>query len=460
MPSPFHGIELASRALRAFQRGLDVTGHNIANVNTRGYSRQSVDYVATDPTTFQGVRSVTLGTGVTISSVNRIRDIFLDNRMIDANAGHGRFAALSANLSQVEPLFNEPGSNGISSALTAFFNAWSGLASNPNEPAARMAVQQAGETLASRIRTAHRDLKGLQNQLQGGMAETLQTVDRLSTRIYELNAEIRNRTVAGENPGDLLDQRDLALDELSGLVDITIARKPDGTVGVNMNSLTLVDDVGSYAIPKTFDPTTFTVTDGSATYRIDGGRMFGLMETNNRVQSYMGQLDTLANSLRTEINTAHFAGTNANGTTGINFFNDVASPPQTGAIDFNLSVEVRADFRNIASGVTGKAGDGGLALAISQLRDQPSALLGAKRFTEFFSEFLAGVGRDALDAQTNLETQGSIVMQIDMQRQSISGVSIDEEMANMLRLQRSYQAAAKALSIFDQVTEELIAMVG
>lgn len=459
MPSPFHGIELASRALRAFQRGLDVTGHNIANVNTRGYSRQTVDYVATDPTTFQGVRAMTLGTGVSIASVNRIRDLFLDNRMIDANGEQGRFSALAANLSQVEPLFNEPGSNGISTALTAFFNAWSGLASNPNEPAARMAVQQAGDTLATRIRSAYRDLSGLQNQLQSGMSETLLTVDRLSARIYELNAEIRRRTVSGENPGDLLDQRDLALDDLSGLVDITITRKADGTVGVNMNSFTLVDDVGSYAVPKTFDPATCTVTNGSATYRIDGGRMYGLMEANNRVEAYMAELDTLANSLRTEINTAHVSGTNANGTTGINFFNDVVTPPQTGAIDFNLSAEVRADFRNIASGATGKAGDGGLALAISQLRDTPSGLLNNKRFTEFFSEFLAGIGRDALDANTTLETQSSIVSQIDMQRQSISGVSIDEEMANMLRLQRSFQAAAKALAIFDEVTEELIGML-
>lgn len=459
MPSPFHGIELASRALRAFQRGLDVTGHNLANVNTRGYSRQAVDFVQTDPTTFQGVRPVTLGTGVSISSVNRIRDIFLDNRMIDASADQGRFSTLSANLSQVEPLFNEPGSNGISSALTAFFNAWSGLASNPNEPAARMAVQQAGDTLATRIRTAYRDLQGLQNQLDGGMSETLTDIDRLSARIYELNSEIRRRTVAGESPGDLLDQRDLALDDLSQLADISIVRKGDGTVGVAMNSLTLVDDVGSYAIPKTFDPATYTVTNGTHTYRIDSGRMYGLMEASNRVTSYMGELDTLANSLRTEINTAHMSGTNANGATGIRFFNDTLAPPQNGAIDFNLSVEVRADFRNIAAGATGSAGDGGLALAISQLRDQPSSLLGSKKFTDFFSEILSGIGRDALDAKTNMETQGSIVNQIDMQRQSISGVSIDEEMANMLRLQRSFQAAAKALSIFDEVTEELISMV-
>lgn len=459
MPSPFHGIELASRALRAFQRGLDVTGHNIANVNTRGYSRQAIDFVASDPTSFFGLTSLTLGTGVTVSGVNRIRDVFLDNRMLGAGSSQSRFQTLSTALSQIEPAFNEPGSAGISAALNSFFNAWSGLASNPAEPAARMAVQQAGDTLATRIRTAYRDMQDLKSQFQYGIGASLKEVDKLTQRIYDLNAEIRSRAVAGETPGDLLDQRDLALEDLSKIMDVSVQRKSDGTLSVFSNGYTLVDDVKTYPIPKTFDPTTYTLTDGTRTISLQSGAIYGTMEAINRISAYQGQLDTLANTLRTEINAAHTSGTNLNGTTGIRFFDDVATPPQTGAANFDLSAEVKADPRNIAAGVSGKTGDGSLALAISQIRDQSSTLLGNRKFSEFYTELIATIGRDSNDAKSRLETQSAIMEQIDMQRQSISGVSIDDEMANMLKFQRSYQAAAKALSIFDQVTEDLINLI-
>ena len=459
MPSPFHSIELASRALRAFQRGLDVTGHNISNVNTRGFSRQSIEFNETDPTTFFGMHALTLGTGVTVSGVNRIRDVFLDNRMFQTLGNQGRFQALSSGLNNIEPIFNETDGAGVSAALTQFFNAWSDLASNPNQPAALMGVQQAGQTLATKIRTAYRDLMTMRNQFQAQIGESLTEVDRLSARIYELNKEIKRRVGQGETPGDLFDQRDLAIEDLSKLVDVNVQRKADGSVSVFTNGFTLADDFASYAIPKTFDPATYTLTDGTRTIRLDGGQIRGQMEAFNRAGAYQAELDTLANSLRTEINTAHTSGINANGTTGINFFNDVLAGPQTGAVDFDLSLEVKADIRNISAGTTGNSGDGGLALALSQKRDQASALLGNRKFGQFFSELVAGIGRDMRSAEASLDTENAVAQQIDLQRQSISGVSLDDEMANMLKFQRSYQAAAKALSIFDEVTEELIAMV-
>jgi flagellar hook-associated protein 1 len=458
MPSPFHSIETASRALRAFQRGLDVTGHNLANVNTRGYSRQAVDFVQSDPTSFYGIRSIALGTGVSVASVNRIRDVFLDQRMLEAGADHSRFESYSNGLAQADPIFNETTGRGISNALTAFFNAWSDLSANPNQPAALMGVQQAGSSLATKIRSAHRDLTALGQQLRTSMSQTLQDADRLAAQIAELNGQIRTRVAAGETPGDLLDQRDLALDDLSKLADVSVARKNDGSVTVFLNGFTMVDEMGAYPVPKTADPAAYTISNGTKTYQVDSGKLFGLMEAANRVTAYQAELDTLANTLRTEINAVHASGINSNGTTGNNFFADLG-PPQTGASDFDLDDKIKGDIRNIAAGATGSKGDGGLALAISQMRDQPSALLGSKKFSEFYAELVASVGRDALSAETSRDTKRAIVQQIELQRQSVSGVSMDEEMANMLKFQRSYQAAAKALSIFNEVTEDLLAMV-
>ncbi|HVL37898.1 MAG TPA: flagellar basal body protein, partial [Fimbriimonadaceae bacterium] len=157
MPSAFHGIDLASRALRSFQRGLDVTGHNIANVNTPGYSRQTISFGQTDPTTFYGMRAITLGTGVSVSTVNRVRDLFLEGRRSTEQAEFGRFSALAQNLSRIEGLM-PMGPGGIGDALDRFFNSWSALSANPSEPGVRQEVQLAGQTLALRVRSTYGDL--------------------------------------------------------------------------------------------------------------------------------------------------------------------------------------------------------------------------------------------------------------------------------------------------------------
>jgi flagellar hook-associated protein 1 FlgK len=459
MPGTFHGINLSSQALRAFQRGMDVTGHNLANVNTRGYSRQTVEYRTNDPLTFWSNGSFSLGQGATISSINRIRDQFLDGRMQSVQGDMGRFETLSQALGQIEPVFNEPGPNGISTALDRFFNAWSGLASNPGQAANRIEVQQAGATLASRIRNTWTALNQRSTQLSAEMTQVVRDVNDLSQRIADLNHTIREELASGGAPNDLMDQRDIAIEQLANLVNVNTFAAPNGEITVHFGGYPLVDVAGAHQFPATLNASGYTVSDGSRTYPVGGGKLYGLMEAQNKVSSYMSSLDTLANSLREQINTIHATGINQNATTGINFFNQNAVPPQNGAIDFDLSAEVKADVKNIAAGTSGTTGDGGLALSLSGLRNLNVVGLGNQTFSGFYSSFIGQVGRDAEYANVTVETQAAITSQIESQRQSISGVSIDEEMTNLLRLQRSYQAAARALSVFDQMTEELIGLV-
>lgn len=459
MPGSFFGFDLAARALRGFQRGLDVTGHNIANVNTRGYSRQTVDFTQTEPLTFYANGLQSLGTGVTIGSVNRIRDQFLESRMQDAQAELGKFGQLAASLKEIQGIYNEPGSSGISSALDKFFDSWSALASNPAEAANRLQVRLAGENLAGRIRGAYADLGNSQSNLTIEIGQTTSRISELGQTIDRLNKQIRALGVGGATPNDLLDQRNLALEELSSLVNVTTSAGKDGTISVYISQFTLVDGAGSNELPRTFDAATGMITDGSRGYQIRSGRLAGLFQSLNQANASMAQLDTLANTLRTQVNGLHTTGINPKGTTGIRFFNDAAAPPQTGAIDFGLSAEVLADVDNISAGTSGKAGDGGLALSLSNLRSQSIAALGNKTFSLFHSSHVATIGSDLAYYGNTVTTQEAIVEQIDAQRQSISGVSLDDEMTNMLRFQRSYQAAAKVLTIFDQVTEDLLGMV-
>ncbi len=460
MPSPFHGIDIASRALRGFQYALDVTGHNIANVNTRGYSRQSVDFVATDPVGFWSYGSQSLGTGVAIGSINRIRDMFLEARMNQGQSDLGKYQAMASELKGVQELYHEPGDAGISTALDKFFNAWSSLASNPAESANRMAVRSAGQALADRIRSVYANLSEQQSNASGQIASIANQITDLGRRINGMNKEIRAQVATGATPNDLLDQRDQAIQELSSLVNTNITQNADGSVNVYVSQFTLVDTAGASDFPTTYTMSSGTFTDSLGNpITIKSGQLAGLFQIASKMSTGLSQLDTLANTMRTQINGMHKTGTNANATTNLNFFNDVASGPQTGAIDFNLDNSILTDPNNIATGVSGKASDSGLALSISNLRNTNIAALGNRTFLKFHTDNMSSLASDVAYYNNALSTQTAVIDQIDQQQQAVSGVNLDDEMANMLRYQRSYQAAAKALTIFDQTTEDLLGML-
>lgn len=456
MPSTFHGIGMMSQALRAFQRGLDVTGHNISNVNTQGYSRQTVEYSQMQPVEFFSANHMFgLGQGVAISSVSRIRDMFLQGRYVSSQADFGRYETLASSMQQIEPLLNEPGSNGVTDALNKFWNAWSGLASNPSDAGARRQVQMAGDTLSARIRGLAADYNRVSTQVTGDLNSTFNQIDDLSSRIAQLNAEIKQKVGLDGNASDLLDLRDQAVEELGKLVPVNTFTQDDGSYIVYMGQFSMVDAAGSHAIPRTYDLTTNTISNGVTSFNVDSGKLRGIFDTLNQINTYRGQLDTFSNTLRNQVNGLHLAGTNPNGTTNINFFD----PASSGALDFQLDKLIKQDANNISSGSSGNVGDGFLALSLSNLRDVTQAGLGNLTFGGFYSDYVGQVGRDSQAASTALSTQGSVVAQIEQQIQSVSGVSLDDEMANMLKLQRSYQAAAKTLSILDQVTEDLINLV-
>jgi flagellar hook-associated protein 1 FlgK len=457
MPGAFHGINTATRAMRSFQRALETAGHNLANVNTPGFSRQVVDLASADPASLYSVGRQALGAGVTISSINRIRDLFLEARMQGASSDLSKFTSQSATLKQIEHIFGEPSDSGIANALNRMFDAWSGLASNPNGSGARIEVRNAGELLTHRVRSAFSQLTELKAQLEGQVTAQISRISEIGTELAKLNAQIRFDVVSGGTPSDLLDQRDRLIGELSEFTPVRTATFSDGTMAVYLSQFTLVQGETSHVYPSQFNAGTYSITDGVNTYDVRSGSLFGLMHGLNAIQSQQAQLDLLSNTLKTQFNSLHMTGVNLNGTTGIRFFHDAS--PQTGAIDFRLSNDVLADIKNIASGTSGDAGDGGLALSLSNLRSAALGALGTKTFQSYYGDAVAALAQEAARATNNRETQAGIVQQIEAQRSAISGVSIDEEMASMLRFQRSYQAAARVLSVLDQVTEDLVNII-
>lgn len=455
MPGSFFGIYLSSNALRAFETALNVTGHNLANVNTPGYSRQVVNFEQGPPLTYFGLRPLTVGTGAFLSEVNRARDMFVEGRIVQTQSEQSRLQQLLASLRGLEVIFGEPGTNNVSGQLSAMFDAWARLAANPADDTARLDLRSRAQLLVGKIREVDAQLGNEAARLDREIGATITQINQLAVAIQEFNDAIRAQRAIGTVPNDLLDQRDRAVQQLAQLVDIHTRELADGTLTVYVNQHTLVDQVGARPLPTTYDASTFTLTDGNRTTVIRGGRLAGLMASVNAVTGYRNQLDTFVNEMRTAINDLHSTGTNLNGTTLIDFFAGT-----NGARDLELDPQILADVRNIAAGASGAPGDGTIANAIAQLRDTELTGLGNRSLTRFYTDMIGVLGQDTASFALALETQDATMRQLEMQRQSVSGVNVDEELANMLRFQRSFQAAAKMLSILDQTTEELIQTFG
>lgn len=457
MSGSFGGLNMMGNALRVFQRALDVTGHNISNVNTTGYSRQRISLGANQPNTYYGVQPYQVGNGVNVQSVMRVHNALLDSRLNDATSDMGSYQSLATNLRQIESIFPEPSDSGISDALGKFFDAWSALSTNPGDAAAKLQVRAAGQTLTQRVSTAFSELQTQGQQTQGAITDSFDQIDSLTAKIANLNAQIAEKKATGGEPNDLLDARDQAVNELSGYLGIQTHEQENGMITVYSGQMLLVPGADNNPIPRTYDATTQTLTDGTNTYQVGTGSLHGLMQGLQKIESFKSQLDLFANTLRTQVNAIHQSGKLVDGTTNIAFFND--SNPQTGASDFGLSAAVLASADNVVSGVSGSAGDGGLALSLSKVRDSSMAALGGKTFGSYYTDFVGSIGRDVDSYSAAVDTQSAVLQQVGEQKQSEVGVNLDEEMTNLMQYQRSYQAAARALSVLDQVTDDLVNLI-
>ncbi|MHB8637522.1 MAG: flagellar hook-associated protein FlgK [Fimbriimonadaceae bacterium] len=455
--SSFSAITQASQALQAFQDALSTTGNNIANANNAGYSRETTTF-GENPA--QGIYTANgqmfLGTGVNVASINRMRNMFLTAQNLASASNLGQTNAQLAGGQQIQGLFTDATGTGISNDLTTFYNSWSSLASQPNS-ANLQAVQQAGITLTTDVRDTYANLQQLTSQANGQASQTIQQIQALATQIANLNGQIRTQSAGGGQPNMLLDQRDQAVQQLSTLVNVSTQTLADGTMAINVNQFDLVDSAGAHAFPTTFNATTGTVTSGGDTYNVTGGQLAGNFATVTSIAGAMSNLDSLANSMRTQVNSLMSTGTTANGTTGQNFFND--ANPQTGAVNFNLDPAVLADFKNIATGTSGNTGDTTLALQIADSSTQSVAALGNQTTSDFYTSLVSGVGQQVASATNTLSTQTAVSTQIQNQIQSISGVSVDQEMSNMVQYQRSYQAAAETLNIVNSTLTDLMSIL-
>jgi len=459
MPGTFFGLNIASTGLAAAQIGQDVTGQNIANAGTDGYSVQSAQQVTTDPFTASDISTLpqpgSLGTGVVVNRINRARDQFLDTQVRDATASHNLQSSQSDALKQVDDAFGEPSTTGINAALGDFFNSFHDLANNPEDVGVRATTVQKGVALASVFQGVQQRLTSVKSTLDQRVSTDVQSINDYGAQIAALNITIRQETAQQQQPNDLLDRRDLLLDKLSRLTNISTQNNSDGTVNVSIGSTNLV--LGT-------DATTVSQSSLTATGVLNSGELAGLTQAQSRVAGYQGQLDTLAGAVVSQVNAVHSTGYALDGTTtGTNFFAPTGTTASTIAVNPALEANpalLAAASAPIPPATTASPGDSTNAEKLAGLKDatdmNPADALYNTTIQNYYQQTVSDAGGRAASAKTATDSAQATLSQLTQQRSSVTGVSTDQEMVNMMKYQRAYQASARVIQTMDDMVGTLI----
>ena len=450
------GLNSAVRALLAQQQAMDVVAHNVANVNTPGYSRQRVHLAAVAP------GDTGVGNGVEMLGIERIRDLFVDFQIRAQSHTASEFQARSDSLRLAELAFGEPSDSGLRSIMGQFFNTWRDLANAPGQSAARSAVVQAGQTLAFAANRIATSLGDLREDANTRIAAATGEVNDLATQIARLNARIIEVRGTGDPASDLTDQRDNALDRLSQLTDLRVMQHEDGHVDVFVGGRALVSGISSNSIALERNPANenfydLTWTSDGAAVQVSSGELGGLIhQRDTDIPARLADLNTLIAQVIEDVNTAHAAGYGLDGvTTGTAFFTG------TDASTVAVSAAVQADLSLVAAGAAaGAPGDGGGALAIADLQSATNLTGGSETFDAFFNGMITRLGVAVRDADNTAAAQGATIAHLSQLRASVSGVNLDEEMVNLVQYQKGYEAASRVIQTINQMLDELMRVLG
>jgi len=467
MGTLFASLDIGRKSLQAHQLALQVTSNNMSNINTPGYSRQHAVF----QTDFSVQTAAGLvGSGVTVNSIESARDRFIELRVVQETQHTNEQQAIFNALDQIQRIL-PPGTGGIQEGVSRFFNSFSALANEPESSALRNSVLSAAQNVATSFNGAARQLDELQSSVNRSIEDAVNKVNVLARNVASLNQEIIVAEGGGSVASSLRDQRQEYVNELSELLDVSYYEADDGAYYV---SVAAGHSLVSGNAPQALSAVPggihghFEVRSGAnnLTALISGGEISGFVQIRDqKIPDYLEDLDTLANAIINQVNTQHSLGTDLLGNAGINFFNPTPAPappqvlPAGAARNFSVNVGL-ADARLIAAGQSGEAGDNANALALSGLATTKTLNNGRETFAEAFASLQFKVGTDTQNAKRTLDAQSVVLTQLQNQRDSVSGVSLDEEALDLVRFQRAYQAATKFISTVDQLTGDLIAAFG
>jgi flagellar hook-associated protein 1 FlgK len=446
-------MDIAQQALMADQEALNVTSNNVANQNTAGYTREVVNFQSVDAVTLSGS---SFGSGVTASATSQ-RDRVLEQQVQQQTQTQAQSGALESALQQIQNVFglssttDSASSTVLGTATTSFFSALSALTSNPSDTATRQNVLSTANTLAGAFNSAGNQLTQVSSSLNQQVVSDVGQVNSLTTTIASLNTQITSLS-PNADAGTLEDQRQLAIAQLSQLVGLDqISTENNGITLTTSGGAVLVSGSQSFAVSTTQvgGGTHILAGVGSqdVTSNLTGGDLGGVLEARDQeLPSYRNALDSLAYGIGTQVNQQNELGVDVNGNTGAALF----SLPSTQSGAATLIGVATTDPNAVAAASPGEGSAGNAnASALADLSN--ASIAGGQTASGFLASFLGQIGNDASAATTNNSAQQATLTQLTTQRDSLSGVSLDEEASNLTQYQRAYQAASQVFNIANSI---------
>ncbi len=467
MRSTFFGLEIGYRGLVTHQAALDVTGHNMSNASTPGYSRQRAEITATDPFTYPAFnrsnRPGQMGTGSQVSAILRIRDELIDTQIWRDTSSLGYWESRGNILGQLESIVNEPDteSGNIRTVVDAFWKAMENFSKSPETLEMREPLLEASITMCDFIRTDYTQFQLLRNDTNDRIINKVDELNQLAVEIAKLNDEIGKITALGDNPNDLFDKRDLLVDQVSKIVNISKTVDAQDRMSLTIQGIPLVNGKTANkisAVPNPNDESMVELRWQVLDMPVDtrSGELQGLIEVRDEIiPEILNDLDTFASTLITTINDLHRTGYGLDGNTGVDFF------VGTDASDIYVSSQINDGVDGLrriaaASSKEGLEGNNDIALAMAELIDLKLINNGTTTMGEFMGGLVSKLGSWAQEAQLNTKHYNLLIENLDKKRESVCGVSMEEETTNMLRFNQGFNAAAKIINVMDEMLDVIV----
>ncbi len=462
--SIFASFETGRKALRVQHKGMEVSGQNVANANTPGYSRQRTEMEAVTPPVVAGI-SMAPGRGVQVTDIIRVRSEFYHSQLVNTTSHKSYWEMRRETYQGAEAIFMEPDDHGINKYLGDFFDLWQELSSSPEDVAVRAGLREQAVSLTRSVEDTYLRLETMRLDYTEEVYMRVDEVNRLAEEISEINEKLRFIDALQQKSNELLDQLDVRIEELAELVDVRVHHKDNGSVEIFVGGRVLVQEDRSFNIAVEVDETGYlhVISHRGLPVNMQNGRVLGLVEAvNNNVPALQDEVNLITSTLVEDINNLHIAGFGLGQADGYNFFDPIADDTLPSALQFRVTEEIRNDTSFIAvSSREGEPGNGEVALEIARLRDEriPGRLNGLS-ISEYYRGVITSMGAEAQESMRMEEAFGRTEAQLIELHRSIAGVNLDEEMLNMTQFQHSWHAAARYLNYVDQMLSMLFTELG
>jgi len=432
---------------------MDVSSNNIANAANPDYRRQRVILSSEHTEQFAGI---TWGAGVKMDDIERVRNALTETQITSNNQKHAFNERSAVLLSQVEDVFSEPSDLGISNLMGQFFSSWSELSANPTSSALRSNVVYSAQNLSTKVEDINESFQIIKNSIYYEFNDKVREVNSTLSSIQSVNRQISEALAIGHNANDLMDKRDNFVDDLSKLTNITVNYDADQTVNISIGGVFAVNK-GSYTefeMSTTEGKIAMVSAESGKEVSLNSGEMGALVDVfSKKLPDYQQKLDSVISQLMTSVNDIHSSGYNLESTpqTGFNFFDSY----ENGKL--KITDEILNDNNKIAISSDGTSGNGDIAIKLFEIGDDK--VLDGSKLVDVYSTLISEVGSQKQSADRLAEAGSLVLQQLNNQKDSYSAVSVDEEMLNVIKYQKAYEASAKLIRMADEMLDTLMTLV-